>query len=77
MQEFPKWVTPHESLVIRTEGRPTIVQAWPVFYVGRDDKVEVLVNDKDEEDALVNPPQAKSAEIVPFKPIFAELKDNA
>ena len=75
MQEFPKWVTPHESLVIRSEGKPTIVQRFPTFYVKRDDSVEVLVSDKDEEAIATAAP--KSAEVVPFKPIFAELKDNA
>jgi hypothetical protein len=47
--EFPKWVVPHDSLVVR-DGSHVSVPFYPEFHVDRDGKVTVLVKDAEEED---------------------------
>lgn len=52
--EFPKWVTPDESHIVRqkVEGAPDHVSTpgWPEYHVNRvDGSVTVLVKDADEE----------------------------
>jgi hypothetical protein len=56
--EWPKWVTPHPSHVVRKEvpGAPDYlsVPAFPHFYVNRGDgEVTVLVHNEDEEKRAV------------------------
>lgn len=65
--EFPKWVKPDDSHIVRKEvpGYPDAVStpAWPQFHVSRDDgSVTVLVKDADEEAcalAAAKPPEAE------------------
>ncbi len=52
MLEYPKYVEPHGDFVVREDGKPVNVPAWPDFHVGRDGTVTVLVRDENEE-ALV------------------------
>lgn len=51
--EWPRWVAPHESHVLRktAEGAPAHVSVpdWPEFHVDREGNVTVLVQNEDEE----------------------------
>ena len=58
MQEYPKYVTPDESFVVRHEGKVVNVPHWPHFHVDREGAVTVLVNNAEEEGRAVSAPPA-------------------
>lgn len=55
MHEFPKWVVPHDSHVVR-QGEHLSTPHFPDVHVGRDSVVTVLVHDAEQEAfALADP----------------------
>lgn len=59
--EFPKWVAPHESLIVRAEGHVS-VPAFPEHFIDRDGHVTVLVKDAEDEQRAVMGAEIKAAE---------------
>jgi hypothetical protein len=47
--DYPKWVVPHDSLVVRN-GEHVTVPLFPEMFVDREGRVTVLVKDGDEEE---------------------------
>lgn len=76
MSEFPKWVVPHESHVIRLGGRDPMAPAFPQSHVDRSGALTVLVDDADAESAALAPEASVEAaeeaplpEADPVKPV--------
>lgn len=51
--DYPKWVTPHDSHVVRTHAGRPLTPLWPEHHVDRNGAITVLVHSKDEEDRAV------------------------
>lgn len=60
--EYPKWVEPHDSHIVRTEHKDGVTIStpdWAQHHVARDGVITVFVIDEDEEDLASSPRKAK------------------